>query len=133
MPLHKMDSFDDIDTDVLDYLGLNTLNKPVVPTQDWSDDNQNYAIENDPNTPESLRVWNNNDLQCHQTMLQTNGGVEYMEETTPTDFSTEERIKYVNNCIQEVRTSNAGLSSEEKIYRLSKLAEPKLKSSINMD
>ena len=40
MPLHKMDSFDDIDTNVLDYLGLNTLNEPVVPTQDWSDDNQ---------------------------------------------------------------------------------------------
>ena len=68
-------------------------------------------------------------------MLQMNRCFECnIEETIlPTDFSMEENIEYANNCIQEVCTSNAGLSTEEKICRLSKLPEPKLKSNINME
>ena len=52
-----------------------------------------------------------------------NGGTEDMEETAPTNFSTEESIKCANNCIRKACISNIRLSSEEKICRLLKLLE----------
>ena len=48
-----INKLDDVDTDILDSLGINTLNDPLAPTQP---DNNSYAIERDPETTESLRT-----------------------------------------------------------------------------
>ena len=65
-----MKKLDDVDTDILDSLGINTLHDPLAPAQP---DNNSYSIENDPETPESLFAWNDNDVQRHKTILQMNG------------------------------------------------------------
>ena len=61
-----VNKLDDVDTDILDSLGINTLNDPLVPTQP---DINSYTIESDPETPESLRMWNDSDVQRHKTIL----------------------------------------------------------------
>ena len=84
-----MNKLDDVDTEILDSLGINTLNDPLVPTQP---DVNSYTIESDPETTESLRTWNDNDLQRHKTSLQMNGGVDYLD-----DLTTVNLVPYVDH------------------------------------
>jgi len=92
-----MNKLDDVDTEILDSLGINTLNDPLVPTQP---DVNSYTIESDPETTESLRTWNDNDLQRHKTSLQMNGGVDYVD-----DLTTVNLVPYVDH-IEDTSTMN---------------------------
>ena len=78
-------------------LGINTLNDPLVPTQP---DVNSYTIESDPETTESLRTWNDDDLQRHKTSLQMNGGVDYLD-----DLTTVNLVPYVDH-IEDTSTMN---------------------------
>ena len=94
-----INKLDDVDADILDSLGINTLNDPLAPTQP---DNNSYVIERDPETTESLRTLNYNDMQRHKTILEMNGGVDYVDNSTTVNL-----VPYVNN-IED--TSNVNVS-----------------------